>query len=503
MPGWMPRRTGGRTELDVDPATLNWLLYARESEDSEGDAEQVTNQITDLRSFVGQIGGTIGSEYVENDTSAFRKVRVPLPDGTYGYRVVRPVWDRAMAELRRGNYNAFALPNIDRGMRDPRDLEDLIDLVEHYGIIVVGMTGFLDLTSDAGIAMARNEVNQRNLESRNISRRISAGKRHAALKGRNFGGPNRPFGWKSDKVTCNPVEAELILGAFKKVVAGVRLRSIVKDWNGRGVSTVTGKMWTVIILRQILTNPRLCGLRTYHGEILSRSDGKPVQGIWEPILSEDEFGALQKVLRGYDRVSPRDGRGHATKYLLSPFVRCGKCNGRMRGGLRPGPKGTKVHIYICRGKGDGGCGGCSRIGAEVDKYITALVIEEHRQMQFRIADELPPWNREDELQAIGVQIEEATTAYKNRRISGSRYYPLLEELEKMERDLRSEKARHAAERRTRRVAMDDLEAKWRDPEFTLDQRQAAIAQSLVAVVIEPARPGERFDPQKIRPIWRE
>jgi DNA invertase Pin-like site-specific DNA recombinase len=251
----MPRRAGGRTELDIDPATLNWLLYARESEDQEGDAEQVTNQITDLRSFVGQIGGTIGSEYVENDTSAFRKVRVPLPDGTYGYRVVRPVWDRAMAELRRGNYNALALPNIDRGMRDPRDLEDLIDLVEHYGIIVVGMTGFLDLTSDAGIAMARNEVNQRNLESRNISRRISAGKRHAALKGRNFGGPNRPFGWKSDKVTIDLVESELIRGAFKRAVAGVRLRSIVKDWNGQGVSTVTGKMWTVIILRQILTNP--------------------------------------------------------------------------------------------------------------------------------------------------------------------------------------------------------------------------------------------------------
>ena len=120
----MPRRAGGRTELDVEPATLNWLLYARESEDQEGDAEQVTNQIADLRSFVGQIGGTIGSEYVENDTSAFRKARVPLPDGTYGFRVVRPVWDRAMAELRRGNYNALALLNIDRGMRDPRDLED-------------------------------------------------------------------------------------------------------------------------------------------------------------------------------------------------------------------------------------------------------------------------------------------------------------------------------------------------------------------------------------------
>ena len=341
MPPWTPHRAGGRTELDVDPAALNWLLYARESDDQEGDAEQVTNQITDLRSFVRKIGGTIGRECVENDTSAFRKVRVPLPDGTYGYRVIRPVWDSAMTDLRRGRYNALALPNIDRGMRDPRDLEDLIDLVEHYGVLVVGMTGFLDLTSDAGIAMARNEVNQRNLESRNLSRRLSAGKRHSALKGRNFGGPNRPFGWKADKVTIEPNEAALIRDAFKKVVAGVRLRTITKDWNEQNVTTVTGKAWTTTTLRQILTNPRLCGNRTYRGEVLKGPDESPVRGVWEPILTEDDFAVLQNIVHGYNRVGPKDGRGHATKYLLSPFVRCGKCNAHMRGGLRPGPKGTK------------------------------------------------------------------------------------------------------------------------------------------------------------------
>lgn len=499
----MPRRAGGRTELDVDPDGLTWLLYARESDDHDGHAEQVTNQITDLRSFVGQIGGQIGRECVENDTSAFRKVRVLLPDGTYGYRVVRPVWDSAMADLRRGKYNALALPNIDRGMRDPRDLEDLIDLVEHYGVLVVGMTGFLDLTSDAGIAMARNEVNQRNLESRNLSRRLSAGKRHAALKGRNFGGPNRPFGWQEDKVTLEPAEAELIREATKKVVAGVRLRSIARDWNDRNIGTVTGKSWTTTILRQILTNPRLCGVRTYRGEVLTGADGSPIRGIWEPILSEHDFTAVQKILHGYTRVNPKDGRGHATKYLLSPFVRCGKCNAHMRGGLRPGPKGTKVPIYACRAKGDGGCGGCSRIGAEVDRYITALVIEEHQQKRFQKSEELPPWNREDELDAVQTQIEEATTAYKKRQISGGRYYPLLEELEQVERSLRAEKAKHAADQHAQRVAIEDLEEKWKDPEFTLEQRQAAIAKSLVAVVIEPARPGERFDPSKIRPIWRE
>ncbi|HEY6423270.1 MAG TPA: hypothetical protein VIY28_08525 [Pseudonocardiaceae bacterium] len=44
---------------------------------------------------------------------------VLLPDGTYGYRVVRPDWDAMMTALRRREWNALALPNIDRGMRDP------------------------------------------------------------------------------------------------------------------------------------------------------------------------------------------------------------------------------------------------------------------------------------------------------------------------------------------------------------------------------------------------
>jgi hypothetical protein len=30
------------------------------------------------------------------------------------------------------------MPSIDRGLRGPRDLEDLLDLVEQYGVYVVG-----------------------------------------------------------------------------------------------------------------------------------------------------------------------------------------------------------------------------------------------------------------------------------------------------------------------------------------------------------------------------
>jgi hypothetical protein len=148
---------------------LVWALYGWESLDPKGTGVQVTNQLADLRPFALGIGGRIGREYPENNVSAFKRVKVLLPDGTYGYRVVRPDWDAMMTALRRGEFTALALPNIDRGMRDPRDLEDLIDLVEQYGVYVVGMTGSIDLTTDEGISSARREVDQRNRESRNIS----------------------------------------------------------------------------------------------------------------------------------------------------------------------------------------------------------------------------------------------------------------------------------------------------------------------------------------------
>ncbi|WP_068927700.1 recombinase family protein [Planobispora rosea] len=501
---WTPRRVGGRTELDINPDLLVWALYARESEDAEGEAEQVTNQLDDLRSFVADIGGRIGKEYAENDTSAFRKVRVRLEDGTMAYRVMRPVWDEVMRELRRGTYNALALPNIDRGMRDPRDLEDLIDLVEHRGVLVVGMTGYLDLTTDAGIAMARNEVNQRNLESRNLSRRISTGKRRAAMKGQNLSGAIRPFGWKEDKVSLHPQEAALIREATQRIIAGVKSRTIAREWTEQGVPTVAGGKWSARTIEQIFTNPRLCGLRTYKGEILNDKDGQPVRGVWEPIVTKEEHQALIQVLKVYNRITPRDGRGHPTKYLLSPFVRCGKCNAAMRGGMRPSANGTKAAVYGCRAKSEGGCGGCARIASKVDEYITALVIADHQRIQLREIDELPQWDKQSELDAVREQLEEITTAYKERRMKGSRYFTLLEELEAEERQLEAEQRRHQTARvqRTQRVA--DLAEKWKDPTFTLDQRQAAIAQSLKAVVIHPARPGQkRFDPSLIEPIWNE
>ena len=335
-----PRRVRGRTLINLDPDQLIWVLLARESTDRE---RQLGNQLTDLRAQVARIGGRIDREIPENAVSAFKRQRVELPDGTYGYRVVRPEWENILTALRRGECNALMVPDIDRAMRDPRTLEDLIDVVEYYGVYVASLTGNIDLTTDAGVSAARSLVNQRNQESRNTSRRVIDGQRHAAMKGGNHGGRMRPFGWRKDRIHLNKREAAHIRRELPRILAGVSPFSLAREWNARGIPTVTGVVWRQGTIRNMFLRPRICGLVTYQGEILTDADGNKVRGQWEPILTEEEYNAVATLWGpSEEAVKSRlgaKGRGYRTIYLLSPFVRCGKCSARMLGARRRNRRG--------------------------------------------------------------------------------------------------------------------------------------------------------------------
>src|SRR5436309_891726 len=82
-------------------------------------ARRVARQAEDERAFIEASGGVVGPLYEENDTSAYRKKRVRLPDGTLVYRVVRPVWQRMLADLRAGVIGAACVADLDRLARDP------------------------------------------------------------------------------------------------------------------------------------------------------------------------------------------------------------------------------------------------------------------------------------------------------------------------------------------------------------------------------------------------
>jgi len=81
--------------------------YVRISNDPNGTERGVLRQIEDIYERAAQLGWTIVEIYVENDTSAYKKRRVFLPDGRAVRRVVRPEFRRMLDDFYHGRVDGI------------------------------------------------------------------------------------------------------------------------------------------------------------------------------------------------------------------------------------------------------------------------------------------------------------------------------------------------------------------------------------------------------------
>lgn len=151
-------------------------------------------QEQDCRAFAERAGWTVVEVSTENETSAFKKRTVDLPGGGRGKRVVRPEYRRLLEALEQRRFDAMVAYDLDPIARDPRDLEDLIDVTESVGCDVRSATGSVHLNTDDGIALARMLVTMGNKASRDISRRVARRAKQRAELGEWHGGW-APFGY--------------------------------------------------------------------------------------------------------------------------------------------------------------------------------------------------------------------------------------------------------------------------------------------------------------------
>jgi site-specific DNA recombinase len=176
-------------------------------------------QTKDCREYVERRSGVYVYTYEEPDTSAYKRRRVMLPDGRHVYRVIRPVFEGALDDLKRGEtpdgqrLDGLIVYDIDRLTRDNRHLEDAIEVVQHFSRPIIDITGTLDLLTDNGRTVARIVVATANKQSADTARRQR--RKH---------------------------------------------RAIMADWTRRGIPSPQGKRWVPSSLKWMLRNPRLCGV---------------------------------------------------------------------------------------------------------------------------------------------------------------------------------------------------------------------------------------------------
>lgn len=533
-----------RRQLSVDllPEHMQSLkgkvvaIYLRISDDKAEEGKGVRRQAKDTIYYALSRGAAAIIIYEENDTGAFKKRRIVMTasDGFryYVWRVVRPVWDRQLTELRKNVTQAMVTYDIDRLARDNRDLEDAIELAEYMGKLFMGVTGSLDLLTDSGRAMARVLVAMAHKSSADTARRVAREHLARAEAGEPAGG-RRPFGWLEDKRTLDPVESEHIKDAVASMLAGVTPSAVMADWEKRGILTPRGNVWTWAPFHSMMRNPRICGwrgkLETINlpdgrirqvWQIVKKADGTEVKGKWEPIVSREDWERLRAIIgEGHKPKEGPAGEPRA-KHLLSGLVLCGRCAHTPRMvGVETTAKGrngkTRVtRFYQCLGATARGCGRNSRSMDLLDELIRDTVFEVHDKRGGtvpEVAEEPAPDPHDDRINEIEELLAEAYDAWKGKMLPSADYFKIRADLTAEKEELEEEQQDALLLGGPTLNTRVDVRSSW--DSCSNAERRAFLSHYLVAVIVHPIEKVYdekkkrmihplRFNPELIEPVWR-
>ncbi|MDL4820920.1 recombinase family protein [Actinomadura opuntiae] len=494
------------------------VSYARISADIKRDAHGVQDQHKVNRETAARYGWTVVHEFTDNDRSAAK------------VGVVRDDFEAMLSALRSGRLpdgtyiEGVVILAEDRLARRPGDYERFVEAFTYQdNRVFADQRGPKDLYSEDVESMGLFGAVISKMEVRKMQRRMRRSHRARAEEGRPVGGP-RPFGWKDDRLSLEPREAELLAQAVKDFLGGRSVHSIVMEWQRLGVKTARGNEWSVRSLKVSMSSPRICGWREISGELVRGPDGAPVQGQWEAIVSPEQWSAVRAAFdkrKGHfvgrdmkiGRAHPADYRDHT--YLLSGILRCGRrlpdgnlCNTPLRSN---GPKDAAHHTYTCLSRAEGGCGGVSRRGDLVDMFVSEAVLAKLEEASFSSGPRDQEWEGAAELRAVEEQLETLTRQWNARQITNDLFFKLVPGLEQQISQLRTEKNRHeaaiAAKEARDETSASEVRRRWYLPEeeggFPISVKRTYIRAALHAVIMYPAGKGnKRFNPDLLDPIWR-
>lgn len=474
----------------------NAILLVRISDDKAGDAHGVANQELRGRRYADGLKWGIGRVIVENDTSAFKRKKIDLPNGRHELRTVRPGFRLALDLLMSGTHDGLLAIDLDRAARDPRDLEDLIDVVESRSprIPVESVSGSLRLADDSGVTMARVMVAIANKSSRDTSRRLRDHQEGLAENGLPSGGGHRPYGYARDGRTVIDYEALVIEWMAGRVLDEDdpwSLSRIARDLTGRKIPTAKGlDTWSEKSVVSIITGPRVAGFRRYRGQIVGKAS-------WPGILDQDTWERVCATLSS----RAHGKRSNQLKRWLTGVLVCGVC-GRHLIGARANQPGQ--HRYWCAPP-KGGCGkiaiSAERSELEIEGQILEFLSIRSNIDRIAIAQEHVDVTKvRRELAEDEAQMKELAAEWAHKRLTLAEYREARAIIE-----ARVEQAQGlllvTAPRAVRRILnADDIAAEWEA--FTPVEKRDLVLACVKGYRVLPysASGPRRFDPDRLIPI---
>lgn len=315
-------RQNVKRELVITPGEAA-AIYCRISQADDDDQTGVDRQERICREIAERRGLAIDPRhvYVDNSRSAWRRNRK------------RPGWDELLEAAGGREFRHIIAYHPDRLMRQPRDLEELLQVSDEHQILLHGEANRRNLSDPDDRFILRIEVAHACRSSDDTSRRLKSALQDRADEGLPHSGKRR-LGYEADGMTIIEEEAEIVREVFDLYLKGKNPYAIALILHKRGIKTVYGKAWSQGTVRALLDSRHVAGIRMHQGKEVG-------QGNWPAIIDAGTWAETRTRREVRSQV-------HQTNlelrrfYLLRGLVMCGKC-----GTLMSGTKIGGSPSYLC------------------------------------------------------------------------------------------------------------------------------------------------------------
>lgn len=461
----------------------NAAIYCRLSFSPDGSVEKVERQEADCRKLAGELGWRIRDVYPDNSRSAWQRNRK------------RPQWDRMLTDLQAGLVDGIIVYHGDRLIRQPKDLEQLLELADDRRVPLAAPSGTRDLNSEDDRFILRIEVAQACKASADTSRRVKRAVKARAEKGKPSAGSNRPFGYGVlvgegrtgkplyDLTKLNEAEAELGREAVTRLLAGQSQGGVIA-WLNTKCTTTRGNPWRANAFRAWLESSRIAGLIEHEGTLY--------QGDWPALIARDQWEDAKAVLQRNTEQYGYAGRERV--YLLSSGIaECGTCHGPLT--TKPS---NATRLYHCANPR------CerrvSRNQPHLDAYVTGRVLRRLNEPAFIAAihaDDSP--SVAPEIAALRRRKAEAEAKLEDLAdhpdVDPALLVRSLASFDRKIKQLRSQAAASSQKRLLARMAGITREQWEAEP---VDVRAETVRSLFTVAVLPVGRTGPGFDPAGVR-----
>ena len=301
------------------------VIYARYSSDSQRE-ESIEGQLRECTEYAERNGITVLRSYIDRALSA--------------RTADRPEFQNMIKDSEQKLFGVVLIWKLDRFSRDRYDSAHYKRILKKNGVKVVSVKENIS-DGPEGIILESMLEGYAEYYSAELSEKIHRGQKENALKGRNNGG-GIPLGYllgNEQKLVLDPVTAPIVREIFQRYADGEIVRTIVEDFNRRGLKTKSSKPFSPNSFNRILKNRKYIGEYRYQDVIIP--GGVPA------ILSDDLFYRVQARLEKNKR-APATAKADVD-YLLTTKLFCGLCERMMIGESGTSHTGDKHYYYKCAG----------------------------------------------------------------------------------------------------------------------------------------------------------